>query len=101
MWADSYPYSYDDAAATLSLRSIPLSSPWCRRQAESFLLAQGLQMPRLDYLAGIFDDDDRLLACGGLDGSTIKGLAVCAEARHLNLAAKIVTHLRAYALEEG
>ena len=101
MWADSYPYSYDDAAATLSLRSIPLSSPWCRRQAESFLLTQGLQMPRLDYLAGIFDDDDRLLACGGLDGSTIKGLAVCAEARHLNLAAKIVTHLRAYALEEG
>ena len=58
-------------------------------------------MPRLDYMAGIFDDDDRLLACGGLDGSTIKGLAVCAEARHLNLAAKIVTHLRAYALEEG
>lgn len=101
MWADSYPYSYDDAAATLSLRSIPLSSPWSRRQAESFLLAQGLQMPRLDYMAGIFDDDDSLLACGGLDGSTIKGLAVCAEARHLNLAAKIVTHLRAYALEEG
>lgn len=101
MWADAYDYSYDEAAGRMSLRSIPLSSAYCRRQAETFLLAQGLQMPRLDYMAGVFDDDDRLLACGGLDCSTIKGLAVCPEARQLNLAAKLVTHLRAYALEAG
>lgn len=101
MWADAYDYSYDEAAGRVSLRSIPLSSAYFRRQAETFLQAQGLQMPRLDYMAGVFDDDDRLLACGGLDCSTIKGLAVCPEARQLNLAAKLVTHLRAYALEAG
>ena len=72
MWADEYSYNYDHAAGPLSLRPIPLSAKFCRQQAERFLQAQGLTMPQVDYLAGIFDDDDRLLACGGLDGALIK-----------------------------
>lgn len=101
MWADEYSYNYDHAAGPLSLRPIPLSARFCRQQAERFLEAQGLTMPQVDYLAGIFDDDDRLLACGGLDGALIKGLAVSEEARDLHLAARLVTHLRAHALEAG
>ncbi|MDY5768032.1 MAG: triphosphoribosyl-dephospho-CoA synthase [Alloprevotella sp.] len=101
MWADEYSYNYDHAAGPLSLRPIPLSARFCRQQAERFLQAQGLTMPQVDYLAGIFDDDDRLLACGGLDGALIKGLAVSEEARDLHLAARLVTHLRAHALEAG
>lgn len=78
----------------LALRDIPLSSPYFRKQAYAFLERAGLQPPaRLDSMAGIYDEEEeRLLACCGLDGSTVKCLAVAPEARRLNLAARLVAY---------
>ena len=54
------------------IRDIPLSSPYFKKKAESFLAARSLKMADLDYLAGIYDSDDTLCGCGGTDKQTIK-----------------------------
>ena len=87
---------------TLEIRPIPLTSPWFRRRAEEFLSGAGLSLdPGLDYLAGIYDADERLIGCGGLEGHTIKCLALSEETRGENLGATLVSHLYGIARERG
>lgn len=86
----------------LSLREVPLSSPYYRKQIENFLVKCGLTPPaRLDYMVAIYDDDERLWACCGLDVCTIKCLAVDPEARNMNLAGRLVNHMTDCAWRKG
>lgn len=97
MCADIY------GSRSLILRDIPLTSAYFRKQVEKFVTEQGLTPDLPGYMAGIFDEaDDTLLACGGLEeGSLIKCMAVHPEARQLNLAGKLVTHLTDRAMSAG
>lgn len=90
------------ANRNVALRDIPLTSAYFRTQTAAFLNARGLTPSDLpEYMAGIYDEaDESLLACGGLDGSTIKCLAVDPEVRQLNLAGKLVTHLTDRAMHQ-
>lgn len=83
------------------LREIPLKSAYFRKEAKVFLSGQSLEMADLDYMAGIYDSDDVLQACGGLDGNVIKCVAVNPASRGLNLAEKIVSHLCDKAMRDG
>lgn len=76
------------------IREIPLSSRLLKNRAAEFLASQGLSLDDgLDYLAGVYDRDDSLVGCAGLDGSLIKCVAVADNLRGENIAATLVSHL--------
>ncbi|MCM1319065.1 MAG: GNAT family N-acetyltransferase [Muribaculaceae bacterium] len=84
------------------IREIPLSSRWFTDRVEKFLLDNGLLLDsRLDYLVGVYDFDDNLVGCGGLDGATIKCIALAHETRGHNIASQLVSHLYSRAREQG
>lgn len=84
------------------LREIPTSSAWMLRKAEDFLLENGLELDRgIGYLLGVYDSDDNLVGTGGLDGDTIKCIALHPETRGLDLASSLIGSLYSKALEEG
>ena len=76
------------------IREIPLSSRLLKNRADAFLGSQGLSLDAgLDYLAGVYDSEDSLVGCAGLDGSLIKCVAVSDALRGENIAASLVSHL--------
>ncbi len=84
------------------IRALPLDSRWFRQRASAFLAGVGLELdPGLDYLAGVYDSDDRLVGCGGLQGHTIKCLALSEELRGQNVASTLVSHLYSLARSTG
>ncbi|MBD5204701.1 MAG: GNAT family N-acetyltransferase [Bacteroidales bacterium] len=84
------------------LRAIPLDSKWFRQRASHFLAGVGLELdPELEYLVGVYDSDDRLVGCGGLQGHTIKCLALSEELRGQNVASTLVSHLYSIARDAG
>lgn len=84
------------------IRALPLDSRWFRQRASAFLAGVGLELdPSLDYLAGVYDSDDRLVGCGGLQGHTIKCLALSEELRGQNVASTLVSHLYSLARSTG
>ncbi len=63
-------------------------------KAEGLLAACGLSIPRgIDYTAGVFNDDGRLVATGSLKGDMIQGIAVDPAFQGEDLTAKVFTHL--------
>lgn len=83
------------------LRDIPLTSKYYSRMAEHFLATRGLTLSRLDYMAGLFDPDGNLCACGGTDGTLIKCLAVSPDCQGYNLAGRLVSHLAGRIMDAG
>lgn len=84
------------------IRALPLDSGWFRGVASKFLAGVGLELdPGLDYLAGVYDSDDRLVGCGGLQDHTIKCLALSEELRGQNVASTLVSHLYSLARNSG
>lgn len=84
------------------IRPIPLGSEWFRRKAEDFLMSQGLRIdPMLDFLAGVYDSDENLVGCGGLDGAVIKCVALSESLRGQNVAASLVSRLYSIARDRG
>lgn len=77
------------------IRPMPLSSPFCRRQVEDFLAANGLRLDDVDYYAAVFsiDNDERILAGGGLKGNVIRCIAVAPELRDEGFSSRLVSHL--------
>ena len=60
------------------IRPVPLSVKVCHQQVEDFLKSNALRMEEaLDYYAAVFrKGDEEILAGGGLQGDTIKCIAV-------------------------
>ncbi|MBR6528732.1 MAG: adenylyltransferase/cytidyltransferase family protein [Firmicutes bacterium] len=71
-------------------------------KAEALLEACGLSVPRgIDYTAGVFNDDGKLVATGSLKGDMIQGIAVDPDFQGEDLTAKIFTHLIQTTTEES
>lgn len=84
------------------IRAIPLDSRWFRQRVSQFLSSCGLRFDEgLQYMAGIYDSDDKLVGCGGLDGHTVKCLALSEETRGQNVASTLVSHLYSVARNSG
>jgi len=63
-------------------------------EALTLLEACGLSAPEgVDYTAGVFNDDGRLVATGSLKGDMIQGMAVDPACQGEDLMAKVLTHL--------
>lgn len=63
-------------------------------KAEGLLEACGLSVPKgIDYTAGVFNDEGKLVATGSLKGDMIQGIAVDPAFQGEDLTAKVFTHL--------
>ena len=63
-------------------------------KASGLLEKCGLSVPKgIDYTAGVFDDNGKLVATGSLKGDMIQGIAVDPDYQGEDLTAKIFTHL--------
>lgn len=75
------------------IREANSSSGYVYSKIKELLSVCGLREEKLDYLIGIFDGDENAVACGGIDGETIKCIAVSPEYRRCGLFEKVVSHL--------
>ena len=88
--------------STVEIRQLDLSRPVTARTVKSFLDDAGLRLDEsAAYFAGMFDTEDRLIGCGGLDSNIIKCLAMSSDARSEGLSAKLITHLMNEAFSSG
>lgn len=88
--------------STVEIRQLDLSRPMTARTVKSFLDDAGLRLDEsAAYFAGMFDTEDRLIGCGGLDSNIIKCLAMSSDARSEGLSAKLITHLMNEAFSSG
>ena len=76
-----------------SIQEVPLSSSFFRREVERFLTDNGLRLESLDAYYAIRNSEGRILAGAGLQGRTIKCVAVAAQARSEGLAAPLISHI--------
>ena len=81
-----------DGYGIFQLREIDLSLPWEAKQAKELLASCDIRLDRLDYAAGIFEEE-RLVCFGGYDGATVKCIAVDPLRRGEALANRIISHL--------
>lgn len=82
------------------IRDISLSSARAKGMAEALLASAGLLLDSaLESMVGIFDQDDMIKGCAGLDGDVIKCMALSDDLRGEGIAGSLVTELmnRAYA----
>lgn len=61
----------------------------------------GLEAEHGNYTVGLFDEDDRLLACATLAGNVIRGVAVDESARNTSLTNRLVSDILSHARNEG
>ncbi|MBQ5434648.1 MAG: adenylyltransferase/cytidyltransferase family protein, partial [Bacteroidales bacterium] len=80
---------------------LPMSSRSVRAKVEAFLERNGLRPAPLDCYAAILDDDERIVAGGGLDGDVIKCVAVSEEARSGGCTNKLISFLVNRAVQQG
>ena len=59
----------------------------------ALLEKSGLKYEKLDYMAAIFDSENKAYACGGYEKRTIKCVAVTEEARGEGLSNRIISHI--------
>ncbi|HIZ78722.1 MAG TPA: [citrate (pro-3S)-lyase] ligase [Candidatus Lachnoclostridium stercorigallinarum] len=72
------------------------------RQLDQLLEKEGIQRDgHLDYTAGLFDGDYRLVATGSCFGNTLRCMAVDSACQGEGLLNQIVTHLMEYEYERG
>jgi len=83
------------------MRELPLSLSSSRKRVESFLKAQELRFDEMECFCAVFDQNENIIAGGGLDRDIIKCLAVAEEARSESLTNSIVSRLRQIACENG
>ena len=65
----------------IDIQELPLSVPSFRRKVEDFLGSNGLRLEEVDLYLAVLDDDDRILAGGGLSRDLIKCIAVSEQAQ--------------------
>lgn len=86
---------------TYSLREVPLSLSSERRRVVEMLADNGLRPEHFDVYIGVFDSDDCLLGGGGLDGNTIKCVALGEQLRGEAISNALITRLRSEARAAG
>lgn len=86
----------------MEIRRLDLNRPRIAERVKTFLSDSGLGLDGgIGYFAGLFDPDDNLVGCGGLDGNIIKCLALSAEARGAGASAMLISHLVGEVLDSG
>jgi len=80
---------------------LPLSSASVRKKIDAFLAENGLRTAPLDCFAAILDDDEKIVAGGGLDGSVIKCVAVSEAARSGGASGRLMSALLSEAQRRG
>lgn len=84
------------------IRDISLTRPRARILVEGFLASAGLSLDSaLQSVVGIFDMDDALKGCAGLDGDVIKCMALAEDLRGEGIAGSLVTELMNRAFSQG
>ena len=83
------------------IQELPLSVPLFRKKVESFLKTNGLRLEKVNLYMAIQDADESILAGGGLDGDTIKCIAVSEKARSGGLAVPLISRLISVAAQQG
>lgn len=83
------------------IQELPLSVPLFRKKVESFLKTNGLRLEKVNLYMAIQDADENILAGGGLDGDTIKCIAVSEKARSGGLAVPLISRLISVAAQQG
>lgn len=83
------------------IQELPLSVPLFRKKVEDFLKTNGLRLERVNLYMAIQDVEENILAGGGLDGDTIKCIAVSEKARSGGLAVPLISRLISVAAQQG
>ncbi len=87
--------------STFELREVSPDFKLSMTSVYALLEKCGLKYEKLDYMAAIFDSDNKAYACGGYQGRTIKCVAVTEEARGEGLSNQIISHLLQRLLSEN
>lgn len=78
----------------MEIRKLDMKRLRTAQRVKTFLAEAGLRYDdSIRYFAGIFDPNDNLVGCGGLDGNIIKCLAISSEARGEGVSALLISHL--------
>lgn len=86
----------------LEIRQLNLTDSSIAEQLNRLLHDAGLRLDDgIKYFAGMFDADERLVGCGGIDGNIIKCLAVADETRGSGASAMLISHLVNEVLDAG
>ena len=73
-----------------------------KQQFQTLLHREGLKAdPGLDYLCGIFDQEEELLGCAGCAGNTVRCLAVREDQQGEGLLGQLMAHLLQVQLRRG
>ena len=83
------------------IQELPLSVPLFRKKVEDFLKTNGLRLEKVNLYMAIQDAEENILAGGGLDGDTIKCIAVSEKARSGGLAVPLISRLISVAAQQG
>lgn len=88
--------------APFETRILPLSSAWFRKKTEEFLLRHGLRLDDVpEIMLGLYDCEDHLVGCAGLDINVIKYVAISEELRGMNATSTLLSPLVAEAHKAG
>ena len=85
----------------MEIQTLNPTTPRQRQRIEAFLKRNGLRFDDMHYYAAITDDDGEMIAGGGLKGNVIKCVAVDDAHKGEAIANTLISHLIAYANEEG
>ena len=86
----------------MEIRKLDLNHPRIAERVKNFLSDYGLRLDGgIRYFVGLFDPDDNLVGCGGLDGNIIKCLAMSDETRGTGASATLISHLVSEVLDSG
>lgn len=86
----------------LEIRQLNLTDPRIAEQLNRLLQDAGLRLDDgIEYFAGMYDADDVLVGCGGIDGNIIKCLAVADATRGSGVSAMLISHLVNEVLDAG
>lgn len=84
------------------LRPVSLTDHFALREMDLLLRQEGLQRDNnLEYICGIYDIEDNLIAVGGCFGRTIRCLAVSGQHRGQGHLVRIVSHLLEVQAQKG
>lgn len=83
------------------IQVLPLGVPVFRKKLDSFLARNGLGSSSFDIYLAFFSADGEIIAGGGLDGDTIKCVAVDAAFRSEGLLPPVISRLMSEASQRG
>lgn len=86
----------------MEIRKLNMNIPRTAKRVKALLAEAGLSFDnRIRYFVGMFDPDDNLVGCGGLDSNVIKCLAISSDARGTGASAQLISHLVSEVFNSG